>query len=211
MGGVVVLLLLLMAGGGWLGWYLQHGGKAGASAPAGPRQIIHKHYIWIHVDQYGRESTCYKLTYENGSPWQGPGSPDERRYEIVEISARPEPEYVHDPRALPPVAYSWQPVYNTQPGWQPTRGQVVGAGAVGFAAGALWEHHHHHKVEARQAQHAQFEATMDQIMHPQHQPVIQQSYQRQCRSCYRMTPNITAVCDDCQQIGQNHPGWGPQY
>lgn len=63
--------------------------------------------------------------------------------------------------------------YGPRYGWQPTRGQVYGAGATGFVAGALWEHHHHEKVEARHAQQAQFAADMDQILHPpvHHNPV----------------------------------------
>jgi hypothetical protein len=55
-----------------------------------------------------------------------------------------------------------------QPGWQPTRGQVVGAGALGFAAGAVWEHHHQQQNDLAQAQEAQYDATMAEILYNQH-------------------------------------------
>jgi hypothetical protein len=59
-------------------------------------------------------------------------------------------------------------VPTAQPGWQPTPGQVLGAGVVGAVAGAALERHHQHRVEERQAHKAEFDATMDRILHPQH-------------------------------------------
>jgi hypothetical protein len=98
------------------------------------------------------------------------------------------------------------------PGWQPTRGQVAGAGVLGLAAGVAFERHHHHRVEERQGQQAQFAATMDQIMHPQHPQAVQAPYQRwqapalpggqhPCPTCYSPTLNVHH-CTSCINQGQ---------
>jgi hypothetical protein len=65
--------------------------------------------------------------------------------------------------------YPAQPPMPVQPSWAP----ALAAGAIGFIAGEMVERHHHHKVEARAQAHAQFQADMDRIIHPQpvhHQP-----------------------------------------
>jgi hypothetical protein len=53
----------------------------------------------------------------------------------------------------------------SQPGWRPTPGQVLGAGAIGFAAGVAWEHHHQQMDDLRAAESANYETTMNHLLH----------------------------------------------
>jgi hypothetical protein len=96
------------------------------------------------VDNKLAKSGAYGPAYDAASG--SPGRVTYTRRNNADGTVSMIPSDGSEAKALIPLGPTVQPS-GYQPAWQPTPGQVAGAGALGLVAGAAWERHHQHQVE----------------------------------------------------------------